>query len=282
MSTQFLSAVDYHAEDAAEQFVRSLHETGFGVLKNHPIPEEKVRAIYEAWQAFFNSERKEDYRYNVGSQDGFFPTEISETAKGHTYKDIKEYYHYYPWGQCPPDLKAQLQEYYDLATELASELLGWVEAYSPIEVKLAYRESLTNMIYGSEQTLLRVLHYPPFTGHEEPGAIRAAAHEDINLLTILPAANEPGLQVLTKEGEWLDVPCEFGNLIVNIGDMMQEASNRYFPSTTHRVINPTGGQSERSRISLPLFLHPRPEVVLSERYTAQSYLNERLRELGVI
>lgn len=129
---------------------------------------------------------------------------------------------------------------------------------------------------------MRVLHYPPLEGDEELGAIRAGAHEDINLLTVLPAANEPGLQVKTKEGDWLDVPCDFGNLIINIGDMLQEASGGYYPSTTHRVINPEGADKTKSRISLPLFLHPKPEVVLSERHTANSYLMERLRELGVI
>ena len=282
MATQFLQAVDYRSENARELFVRSLRETGFGVLKNHPIPEAQVRSIYEAWQGFFNSDRKHNFRYKPETQDGFFSAEISETAKGHELKDIKEYYHYYPWGQCPADLKQQLQEYYDVATSLASELLGWVEQQSPIEVQKHYAEPLMNMINASEQTLLRVLHYPPFTGQEQAGAIRAAAHEDINLLTILPSANEPGLQVQSKDGAWLDVPCEFGTLIVNIGDMMQEASGGYFPSTTHRVINPKGSQCDRSRISLPLFLHPRPEVVLSERYTAGSYLRERLAELGVI
>jgi isopenicillin N synthase-like dioxygenase len=203
-------------------------------------------------------------------------------AKDHTVKDIKEYFHYYPWGQCPEDLRDELQAYYSQASSLASELLGWVEAFSPEEVRSGYREPLPNMINNSDQTLLRVLHYPPFDGNEEPGAIRAAAHGDINLLTILPAASEPGLQVLSKTGEWLDVPAEFGNLIVNIGDMLQEASAGYFPSTIHRVINPVGGATKKSRISLPLFLHPRPDVVLSDRYTADSYLNERLRELGVI
>lgn len=138
------------------------------------------------------------------------------------------------------------------------------------------------MIENSQATLLRVLHYPPLTGEEEPGAIRAAAHEDINLLTILPAANEPGLQVKGTHGEWLDVPSDFGTLIINIGDMLQEASQGYFPSTTHRVINPTGGRRDNSRISIPLFLHPNPDVVLSEKYTAGGYLEERLKELGVL
>jgi len=171
--------------------------------------------------------------------------------------------------------------YYQLASGLAAELLDWVEKYSPADVAKLYREPLSNMIKDTPNTLLRVLHYPPLTGDEEPGAIRAAAHEDINLLTILPAANEPGLQVQQKDGQWADVPCDFGSLVINIGDMLQECSGGYYPSTSHRVINPTGKASSKSRISLPLFLHPRDEVVLSERHTQKSYLQERLRELGV-
>ncbi|AWL13060.1 Gibberellin 2-beta-dioxygenase [Saliniradius amylolyticus] len=277
-----LQAVDFNAPDAAEHFVQSLRETGFGVLKNHPIQQQQVDSIYQHWLDFFGSERKHDFEYKVETQDGYFPPTVSEVAKGNQVKDIKEYFHYYPWGQCPEELKAELADYYTNANQFAATLLGWVEAHSPADVKSGFSQPLSEMIRDSQKTLLRVLHYPPITGEEEPGAIRAAAHEDINLLTVLPAANEPGLQVKAKDGNWLDVPCDFGNLIVNIGDMLQEASGGYFPSTTHRVINPDGGRRTRSRISLPLFLHPRPDVVLSERHTADSYLNERLRELGVL
>ncbi|WP_318468785.1 2OG-Fe(II) oxygenase family protein [Photobacterium leiognathi] len=277
-----LEAVDYTAENAKQLFVESLRNTGFGVLKNHPIQQKLVQSIYDNWYQFFNSEEKTDFLFNVETQDGLFPTEVSETAKGHTKKDIKEYFHYYPWGQCPSALKQEIQQYYQEANELATELLSWVEEYSPNDISDKYSQPLSSMIDGSEKTLLRVLHYPPLKGDEELGAIRAGAHEDINLLTILPAANEPGLQVLAKDGRWIDVPCDFGNLIINIGDMLQEASSGYFPSTTHRVINPEGADKTKSRISLPLFLHPKPEVVLSEKYTADSYLMERLRELGVI
>lgn len=277
-----LKAIDYTSPTAQKDFVESLHDTGFGVLKNHPIRQSLVKSIYQNWQLFFDSSEKHNYVYHVGTQDGYFPPNVSETAKGHTKKDIKEYFHYYPWGQCPSQLKAELAQYYKEANTLASELLGWVESYTPNDIASQYSQSLSSMIESSDQTLLRVLHYPPLKGDEELGAIRAGAHEDINLLTILPSANEPGLQVKTKEGSWFDVPCDFGTLIVNIGDMLQEASSGYFPSTSHRVINPEGADKTKSRISLPLFLHPDPAVVLSDRYTAGSYLNERLRELGVI
>jgi isopenicillin N synthase-like dioxygenase len=276
-----LVAIDYKAPGADRLFVESLHKTGFGVLKNHPIDQSVVSQIYKNWQTFFNSEDKHNFAYDKATHDGFFSTQVSETAKGFKKKDIKEYFHYYPWGRCPAELKQQAVDYYKAANDLASELLSWVEKYSPPEVLALYSQSLSSMVENSEQTLLRILHYPPLTGSEEPEAIRAAAHEDINLLTILPAANEPGLQVKGTGDEWIDVPCDFGNLIVNIGDMLQEASAGYFPSTTHRVINPKGSDQSKSRISLPLFLHPNPQVVLSERHTAKSYLQERLRELGV-
>lgn len=277
-----LETIDYRAENSAQQFVESLRETGFGVLSNHPIDKRLVEDIYTEWQAFFNSEAKNDYMFKKETPDGFFPASISETAKGNTVKDIKEYYHVYPWGRIPDSLRANILAYYDKANALAAELLEWIETYSPEDVKAKFSMPLPEMIANSQKTLLRILHYPPMTGSEEMGAIRAAAHEDINLITVLPAANEPGLQVKAKDGTWLDVPSDFGSIIINIGDMLQEASGGYFPSTSHRVINPEGTDKTKPRISLPLFLHPNPAVVLSERYTADSYLMERLRELGVI
>lgn len=273
--------VDYRAPDAAEQFTRSLHETGFGVLVNHPIPQDLVESIYRNWLAFFGTEEKHDFAFSVEKQDGYFSPEISETAKGHTQKDIKEYFHIYPWGRIPAQLKDDAMRYYDTANTLAQELLAWVEQYTPTDIAANYSEPLSQMIQGSQKTLLRVLRYPPLTGNEPAGSLRAAAHGDINLLTILPAANEPGLQVQDMNGNWIDVPCDFGMLIINIGDMLCEASRGYYPSTQHRVVNPTGEGASKSRVSLPLFLHPRDEVVLSERYTAGAYLAERLRELGV-
>ncbi|AWB67140.1 2OG-Fe(II) oxygenase [Saccharobesus litoralis] len=278
-----VQVVDYQAADAPQQFTQSLRETGFGVLINHPISQARVAAIYANWQAFFNSNTKQQYSYNPSTYDGFFSTAHAEAAKGSKIADLKEYYHVYPWGRIPPELKDEILEYYRSTSALAAELLAWVEEYSPAEVKANYSEPLPNMIKDTPNTLLRVLHYPPLTSEQFAGmkdnAIRAAAHEDINLLTILPAANEPGLQVKDRQGNWLDVPNDFGSLIINIGDMLQEASNGYYPSTSHRVVNPQGADMSKSRISLPLFLHPRSEVKLSERYTQASYLQERLAEL---
>jgi len=274
-----LPVVDYRSATAAQDFCQSLHNTGFGVLANHPLDQNLVEGIYAEWLGFFGSEAKHKYAQDPVKFDGYFSPAVSETAKGYDKRDLKEFYHIYPWGRYPAEVSDAAQRYYKAGSALAAELLKWVEDNSPPEVRARYTEPLPKMIDGCDQTLLRVLHYPPLRGDEEPGSVRAAAHGDINLLTILPAATEPGLQVLGKDGAWFDVPCDFGLLIVNIGDMLQEASGHYYPSTTHRVLNPTGEGRFKSRVSLPLFLHPRREVVLSDRYTVQKYFDERMHEL---
>ncbi len=273
-----LNAINYTDPDAPARFVGSLRETGFGVLKEHPLRQKQVESIYRNWKIFFDGVTKSDFVHGE-THDGFFPIELAEAAKNCEVRDIKEYFQFYLWGQCPAELREEIIEYFNDTCQFAARLLGWIENHSPKSVRALYHEPLSSMLQNSEQSMLRILHYPPLQGDELPSAIRAAAHEDINLITILPAAHEPGLQVKRRDGSWMDVPCDFGNLIINIGDMLQEASDGYFPSTTHRVINPPDSDHNRSRISLPLFLHPRPDVVLSSKYTADSYLKQRLDEL---
>ena len=275
-----LAALDFQTEGTDVQFVESLRNTGFGVLENHPLDLDLIASIYEHWFDFFKSSRPSSYVLKRDTQDGFFSRDDAESAKGFDEQDIKEYFHFYTWGQCPEDLREELMTYYRAAHDFAATLLSWIEQQSLSALADGYSEPLSDMIVGSDMTLLRILHYPPLTGNES--AVRAAPHEDINLLTILPVASAPGLQVLGTDGNWNEVPCDINQVVVNTGDMLQEASQGYFPSTTHRVINPPGEDMQESRMSLPIFLHPRPEVVLSERYTAESYLNERLRELGVV
>jgi len=272
--------VDYRHPEAGRDFCASLAATGFGVLSNHPLDRSLVDGIYREWLDFFGSSAKHHYAYDSVKLDGYFSPKVSETAKGETKRDLKEFFHIYPWGRYPAEVSDAARRYYQQGSQLAGELLRWVELYSPPDIRARYSLPLPDMIEGCQETLLRVLHYPPLTGTEEPGAMRAAAHGDINLLTILPAATEPGLQVLGKDQLWHDVPCDFGLLIVNIGDMLQEASGHFYPSTVHRVLNPQGDAARKSRVSLPLFLHPRREIVLSDRYTVGSYFEERMRELS--
>jgi isopenicillin N synthase-like dioxygenase len=212
-------------------------------------------------------------------QDGYFSPDEAEHAKGYSQRDYKEYFQYYPWGRCPEALLPDIRAHYEQALEVASQLLRWVGEYAPSEVVEPLSEPFESMIRDSEQSMLRILHYPPVPDGEE--VLRAAPHEDINLLTLLPASDGSGLEILRKNGEWLRAPTRPNQILINIGDMLQEASGGYFPSTTHQVAVPSGDEMRRGRMSMPLFLHPRPEVVLSSRYTAGSYLGQRLQELGV-
>lgn len=277
-----LESIDFQAPDADQQFVKSLHEIGFAVLENHPLDMDLVNQIYAEWREFFATDDKFNYVVNKETQDGYFSFQNAESAKGEALQDFKEYFHYYPSGRCPEALQHSLKTYYQAAHEFAATLLSWVESHTPAEVAKGYRQPLPAMIENSDVTLLRILHYPPMDASPDKEMTWAAAHEDINLLTILPASDAPGLQVQAKDGSWLPVKSNQAQVIINTGDMLQEASNFYFPSTSHRVVTPAGIDHSGGRMSLPLFLHPRPDVVLSDKYTAGSYLNERLTELGVI
>jgi isopenicillin N synthase-like dioxygenase len=274
-----VDVVDYTSADAPARFTTSLRETGFAVLVNHPLPQRLVQRIYDEWLAFFDSEDKYKYRFSDDNQDGYFGPDVSETAKGNSVRDLKEFFHVYPWGRYPTEVSDAALEYAAEAKEIAKTLLGWVEDNTPPDIAAGFSRPLSEMMDGSTRTLLRVLRYPPLTGDEEPGAVRAASHEDINLLTVLPASNEPGLQVLDTAGNWHEVPCDFGSLVINSGDMLKLASRGYYPSTSHRVMNPTGEAAKRSRLSLPLFLHPADDVILADGRTAFSFLQERIAEL---
>jgi isopenicillin N synthase-like dioxygenase len=280
-----LPLIDWRTPEAPQALLNSLRHTGFAALTQHPLSQALIDTVCAEWLAFFLGPDKAAYTHDPKRQDGWFSPAVSETAKGHAHKDLKEFFHVYPWGRCPAAPQAATLRYRAQAVALAEQLLAWVEAGLPDEVRAGLAMPLSAMISHSEQTLLRVLHYPPLRGDEPAGALRAAAHEDINLLTLLPAAPVPGLQVLQRKpglaGRWLEVPCEPGTLVVNTGDMLSLATGGWLPSTTHRVLNPSGPAGLVSRISLPLFLHPRPEVRLSAQHTQASYLLERLRELGL-
>lgn len=274
-----VSVVDLSAVSAPDEFAASLHETGFAVLVNHPIPFSLVQDVWAQWLAFFATDRKWEFRHAPGEQDGYRPLDGSELAVGAKVKDIKEYFHFYPWGRAPqPESKVAL-ELFERGRLLAEMLLGWVQQASPSSVADRFSMPLPKMLENSHRTMLRVLHYPPLTGAEPEGSLRAAAHEDINLLTVLPAANEPGLQVQGLDGSWFDVPCDPGSVVINAGDMLDLASGGFFPSTTHRVLNPSLADN-RSRCSTPLFLHPADSVVLDvvdgAPYTAFDFLNDRI------
>ena len=274
-----VQSVNYAAENVSEILTRSLHETGFAILENHPISNTQVQSIYEKWGDFFASESKHEFLRDLEKQDGYFPFR-SENAKGVDLKDLKEFYHVFPWGRVPPELEVETRKLYNDLFNLGLTLLKWLDSTIPSHVRENLSEPLDEMMQGSEQSLLRILHYPPIDGDVEPGAIRAAAHEDINLITLLVAGSEPGLQAQDKAGEWHDISCDPGMITINNGDMLALATGNYFPSTPHRVINPDR-KNNNSRFSIPMFLHPRPEVMLNDVLSAEGYLLNRLKEIGL-
>ena len=277
-----VAVVDYKSKNAGKELTDSFIHTGFAVLKNHSIDKAEVDNLYSLWQAFFDSKEKYDYMFDEEKQDGFFPFEKSETAVGAEVPDLKEFYHAYTWGRLPENLREPTLSMYHQLDSLACDLLELIEEHTPEKIRKGFSVPLKEMVRDNPRTLFRILHYPPLPESVPAGAVRAAPHEDINLITLLLAATDSGLQVKDSQGNWLDVPCEHGMIAINIADMLQLASNYYYKSTTHRVINPVGEAAKRSRLSMPLFLHARDEVKLSPEKTATEYRMERLREIGLV
>jgi isopenicillin N synthase-like dioxygenase len=277
-----VAVIDYRKASAPSQLAESLRATGFAVLVNHPLPAEVVREVQDGWLSFFDGPDKWDYLPAPGAQDGYNPLNANETAVGASVPDVKEFFHWYPWGRHPAALAAVTAQLYGAASDLAGTLLEWLDAQAPSAVSESFSQPLRTMLEGSRRTMLRILRYPPVTGREPAGALRAAAHEDIDLLTVLPAATHPGLQVRDLGGQWHEVPCDPGSVVVNGGDMLTLASGGYFPSTTHRVLLPSAAQGQHSRVSTPLFLHPADDVELAPGVTAWDTLRERLRQIRSI
>ena len=275
-----IAAVSLHDPDAPEAFTRSLRETGFAVLQDHGIAPERIDTAYSLWEGFFAAPQRDAFAGGPGAPEGYFPFR-SENAKGAPAKDLKEFFQVYPRTVLPEGPAQTTRDLYADLVALGDTMLGWLQDNTPPAVRARFEEPLPEMLRGSDMSMLRVLHYPAQDGAlPEPGATRAAAHEDINLITLLLAGSAPGLQARDTQGNWHDVPCDRGMIVVNTGDMLELASGGHYPSTTHRVVNPHGGTGG-ARFSMPMFIHPRPEVMLAPGKSADEYLRERLREIGL-
>lgn len=278
-----LNVIDFEKWNAESFFVDSIRSTGFAVFKNHPLMMGDISGLYDSWLRFFNApdEDKNQYSYCPGDLSGYISSSISEQAKGYSYKDLKEIFHYYE-GKVIPEGQ---REYSDIMMHkskgLSALLLTWLHDALPPELSKG-RLSLPSMIESSTRTLFRMNYYPPIErvkNMEVPEAKRAEAHTDINLITLLPSASTAGLQIMQKNGLWLDVPYSKNYLIVNAGDMLSLYTDGYYPSVLHRVVVPENKQQER--ISLAVCVHPRDDVMLSAEYSAKSFLEERMKELGL-
>lgn len=271
--------VDLGRSSGAREVADSLRNSGFAVITNHPIPLPGFRELFDAWGSFFRSSRKTDYPADASSQAGYFSPEQAETAIGSPDRDLKEYFQYWPDTALPPETRKLTIRIFDQMFSLAGDILSSLERQTSASLWQRLPTPLGHCLSRSD-TMLRILRYPPLRGDEPRNAIRASAHEDINFITLLPAASEAGLEIRPRGQDWQPVEAPEGAIIINIGDMLQELTDGVLPSTTHRVVNPRPGTAHRARLTAPLFCHPEPDLVLSDRYTAGEYLTERLNEIN--
>jgi isopenicillin N synthase-like dioxygenase len=305
-SLEILSLND-DAESFSARIGASFRNFGFAMVSDHGIDSKLVQRGWELTRAFFDLPEDEKRGYHIdglAGARGYTPFG-KEIAKGASVHDLKEFWHVgrdLPAGHAlssamPPNIWPRLPEgFQETFTALFSEFdrVGAI-ILSRIASHLGLPADWFDPAIADGNSVLRLLHYPPVTGTAE-GAIRAGAHEDINLITLLLGAEEAGLELLARNGRWLDVSPPQGALVVNIGDMLQRLTNNVLPSTTHRVRNPTGKRARCSRYSMPFFLHLRsdfairtlPQCVTADnpdRYpqaiTADEYLQQRLAEIGL-
>jgi isopenicillin N synthase-like dioxygenase len=293
-----------------KNFVNSLgkayEDVGFVAVKNHGIPDELIADLYKYVQQFFSLPGGEKKKYEVPGLAGQrgYTSFGKEHAKGSDAPDLKEFFQF---GQIVEDGDPIKSEYPDNVTvsEVPEFTPTFAKAYKAFEasgtsllqaiaIYLGLDEQFFDAHVHNGNSILRAIHYPPIT-HEPKSAIRAEQHEDINLITLLVGASADGLQILTKQNEWVGVTSLPEQIVVNVGDMLQRLTNNKLKSTTHRVVNPPRNMWHTSRFSIPFFLHPKSKMSLAslescidqshpKAYpdaTAGEYLDERLREIGL-
>ncbi len=305
---------DFRNPALKQKFVADLgaafNEIGFVAVRNHGLSDELSSQLYTAFQDFFKLPDSIKAKYDVpngAGQRGYTPKR-KETAKGFKSADLKEFWHIgqenkpfetnlllnYPdnvWPSEIPDLESVGSEVFVTLEKAGIELLQAIAIY------LSLKEDYFTQKVATGNSILRCIHYYPIENPDEiePEAVRAAAHEDINLITLLMGASADGLQIMKLDGSWVSVTALPDQIVVNVGDMLARLTNDKLKSTTHRVVNPPKELMHLPRYSMPFFMHPRSDMDLTclpgcvssefpkkyEDITAGEYLDERLRELGL-
>jgi isopenicillin N synthase-like dioxygenase len=299
-----LKDLERDPETFAQELGNSFVEYGFAIIRDHGIPQELIDRAEAKSKQFFALPEEAKQKYFLegkGGARGYTPFGI-ETAKGHQAHDLKEFWHVgreLPAGHkyessMPPNVwpsevasfKDTFLELYDTFDRTGLKILSAIARF----LKLPEDYFVDTVKDGN--SVMRLLHYPAQT---EPTGnhIRAGAHEDINTITLLLGAEEAGLELQTKEGRWIPVSPKKGELVINMGDMLQRLTNGYLRSTSHRVVNPTPDRASHARYSMPFFLHFRSDFLIEALpgtvppgeqpkwppITADDYLQERLREI---
>ncbi|TAE79021.1 MAG: isopenicillin N synthase family oxygenase [Bacteroidetes bacterium] len=300
-----------HGDEAAkhafvQQLGKAYEDIGFVAVKGHFLSDELSNNLYNEVQKFYALPTEDKIKYEVpglAGQRGYTGFG-KEHAKGRSEGDLKEFWQF---GQYVDDGDAIAAEYPDnvVVSEYPDFNSLGKEAYKRLEETGRYMLRAIAIYLGLDEfyfddkihngnSILRAIHYPPIT-HEPKSAVRAAEHEDINLITLLMGASAEGLEVLNKQNQWVGITALPDQLVVNVGDMLQRLTNNRLKSTTHRVVNPPREKWSTSRFSIPFFLHPKSNMKLDcltecisadnpiqyEPITAGEYLDERLREIGL-
>ena len=281
---------------------------GFATVVDHGLDADLVAKAWALTKQLFeqsDAQKRSGYNANIAGQRGYTPFK-TEIAKGADHHDLKEFWHVGRtmdpasplaasmldniWPQDLPEFRPVFEKLYADMDRVGAHILSSIANY------LGLSADWFDPAIADGNSILRLLHYPPIAGDPE-GCIRAGAHEDINLITLLLGAEEAGLEILRPDGSWMGVSPPSGGIAVNVGDMLQRLTNHMLPSTTHRVVNPVGERSKFSRYSMPYFLHLKsdfpiatlPQCVSADnpnRYPqpilADDYLRERLIEIGLL
>ncbi len=296
----------------SDDFTRKLglgwREFGFVGIRDHGVDDGLIERAYRVFREFFDlpvPTKQAFHQPGRGGARGYTGFGI-EQARDHSVPDLKEFWHVgreFTTDNPMPDVlqpnlwpdeakgfRVTALELYEALDRLGEKLLSALA----LDLGLEADWFADKIDYGN--SILRPIHYPPL-GNSAVGAVRAARHEDINLITLLIGSKEQGLEILTRQGSWLPVTTLPGTIVVNVGDMLQRLTNHVFPSTTHRVVNPSGEAACQSRYSIPFFLHPNPDFLIKtlpgciseenpDRYpepiTANDYLKQRLREINLL
>ena len=303
----FLSEDPHRKKEFVQSIGKAFQEIGFCAVKGHLLSDELVERLYKQIKLFFDLpyEVKTKYEFPQYSGQRGYVSFGKESAKGSKHGDLKEYWHfgqyieeeekdkynYFPNIHVDelPEFNKVGKELYSTLEKTAKYILRALALYLNIE------ENYFDQYIKNGNSILRPIHYPPILDDPKE-AVRAAAHGDINLITLLMGAHGKGLQVQHSNGEWIDAMASKDELMINIGDMLSRHTNNLLKSTVHRVVNPDRELLKKSRYSIPFFMHPVSEMKLNvlescicEEYpksfddiTAGEFLNERLVELGLL
>jgi len=303
---KFVSGSDEERQAFVKELGAAFEDVGFVAVKNHGVPDSLIEQLYDDVKTFFSLPVDTKTKYEIPGLAGQrgYTAFGKESAKQSQVADLKEFWQF---GQTVTDSDPVKSEYPDnpKVSEVDSFYDTSVTSYSAFEESGAHllraiavyldlpENYFKDKIYNGN-SILRCIHYPPIKD-EPKSAIRAEQHEDINLITLLVGASAEGLQLLNKDDEWIAITANPGEIVVNVGDMLQRLTNNKLRSTTHRVVNPPRELWGTSRFSIPFFLHPRSEMDLTcldfcvddahplayEPITAGGYLDQRLREIGL-